>query len=231
MPEGELLFGTAVAISLIHTVSGPDHYLPFIALSKARNWSLATTLGWTIVCGIGHIVSSLLLGVIGITMGWTLSATNWLAYVRGGLAGWAMFCIGLVYLGYALVQLHRRKSHRHFDIYDDGVFVYEHKHQAISLPLQRTNVTPWVMFIIFVLGPCEPLLPLLFYPAAQHSWFSIALLICVFTICSLVAMVSMVVLGYFGYSLLNTNRLEKYVHIIAAITVLMCGTGLLWLNW
>jgi hypothetical protein len=31
------------------------------------------------------------------------------------------------------------------------------------------NVTPWALFIIFILGPCEALIPLFMYPAAQNS--------------------------------------------------------------
>ena len=42
---------SAVSISFIHTASGPDHYLPFIVLSKSKQWSKAKTVFLTIVCG------------------------------------------------------------------------------------------------------------------------------------------------------------------------------------
>jgi len=32
-----LLSATAISIAFIHTVLGPDHYLPFIVLSEAKN--------------------------------------------------------------------------------------------------------------------------------------------------------------------------------------------------
>ena len=31
------------------------------------------------------------------------------------------------------------------------------------------KTTPWVLFLIFVFGPCEPLIPLVMYPAAKHN--------------------------------------------------------------
>ena len=34
-----LLILTAVSIGFVHTLVGPDHYLPFVAMSAARNWS------------------------------------------------------------------------------------------------------------------------------------------------------------------------------------------------
>ena len=35
---------TAATIGFVHTITGPDHYLPFIVIGRARRWSLARTL-------------------------------------------------------------------------------------------------------------------------------------------------------------------------------------------
>ena len=86
----EILMITATTIACLHTALGPDHYLPFIALSKARGWSFTKTLGWTILCGCGHVWSSVLLGLGGAAIGWSLSKVTWLENIRGGVAGWAM---------------------------------------------------------------------------------------------------------------------------------------------
>src|SRR6478672_4214503 len=74
----QLLLFTAITISFLHTVSGPDHYLPFIALSKARAWPMRKTIMWTIVCGCGHVWSSVLLAFVGAGIGWSLSSVKWL---------------------------------------------------------------------------------------------------------------------------------------------------------
>lgn len=39
-----ILIWTALSIGFIHTIVGPDHYLPFVVMSKARNWSLSKTM-------------------------------------------------------------------------------------------------------------------------------------------------------------------------------------------
>jgi hypothetical protein len=36
--------GSVLAISGLHAAIGPDHYLPFILLGRARKWSLRRTL-------------------------------------------------------------------------------------------------------------------------------------------------------------------------------------------
>ena len=56
-----LLAGTAATLGFIHTILGPDHYLPFIVLAKARKWSTIKTLVITFFCGFGHILSSVIL--------------------------------------------------------------------------------------------------------------------------------------------------------------------------
>ena len=59
------LTGAAAAIAFTHTITGPDHYLPFIVMSKARKWSLWKTSWITFLCGLGHVLSSVVIGEIG----------------------------------------------------------------------------------------------------------------------------------------------------------------------
>ncbi|KAA2238587.1 hypothetical protein F0L74_20400 [Chitinophaga agrisoli] len=229
---GALLL-TAIAISCVHTVTGPDHYVPFIALSQSRKWSPAKTVLWTIICGIGHVGSSVLLGLLGVFLGWEIGKISWLEGLRGGIAGWALLFFGLAYLVWGLRRAYLNKPHKHFDMYEDGsVYVYEHKHgEGPVYPQERTKVTPWILFIIFALGPCEPLIPLLTYPAARQSTLGIVLLVVTFMVFTLIAMVVMVMLGYYGYAFFKTDRLERYIHAIGGATVTICGAGMVFMGW
>ncbi|MZP56571.1 MAG: hypothetical protein GT600_14080, partial [Bacteroidales bacterium] len=64
-----LLSATAVSIGFLHTLLGPDHYLPFIVLSEAKKWTVRKTMLITFLCGIGHVLSSVVLGLLGIGIG------------------------------------------------------------------------------------------------------------------------------------------------------------------
>ena len=230
--ELQLLITAAITIACLHTVMGPDHYLPFIALSKARGWSFPKTLMWVIICGCGHVWSSVLLGLGGAAIGWSLNKVKWLENVRGGIAGWALLLFGLIYGIWGLYRAYKNKPHKHFDTYEDGsIYVYEHKHGNVVQPSERHKVTPWVMFIIFLLGPCEPMIPLLFYPAAKSSWHGMLILIIVYTFFTLLTMVTMVVLGYFGLAFLKTEKLERYMHALGGLTLFVCGAGMVFLEW
>ncbi len=230
--EIEVLMIAAVTVACLHTVTGPDHYLPFIALSKSRGWSFSRTIFWTIVCGCGHVWSSVLLGLGGAAIGWSLSKVSWFENVRGGIAGWALAGFGIVYGIWGLFKAKRGTLHKHFDVYDDGsVYVYDHKHGQAVAPKERHVVTPWVMFLIFVLGPCEPMIPLLYFPAAKNSVAGMVLLIIVYTIFTLTAMLLMVICGYYGFAFVKTEKLEKYVHALGGLTIFICGAGMVFLGW
>lgn len=231
-PEMQILIITAITISFLHTITGPDHYLPFIALSKSRGWSFSRTIFWTIVCGCGHIWSSVLLGLGGAAIGWSLSKVTWFEDVRGGIAGWALSGFGLVYAIWGFLKARQNRRHKHFDVYEDGsVYVYEHKEGEIIYPKERHVVTPWVMFVIFVLGPCEPMIPLLYFPAVKNSMEGMLILISVYTAFTLATMLLMVLLGYYGFSLLPTRKIEKHMHTLGGLTILMCGAGMVFMGW
>src|SRR5687768_6364710 len=122
-PEMQVLMISAITISILHTLAGPDHYLPFIVLSRSKKWSLRKTITWTILCGCGHVVSSVLLGLGAALLGWSLSSAEWLNSIRGGIAGWCLFSFGLIYVIIGIIHLNKNRSHKHFDVYDDNVFV------------------------------------------------------------------------------------------------------------
>ncbi|TYC11437.1 hypothetical protein ES677_10215 [Bizionia gelidisalsuginis] len=231
--ELNVLLIAAVSISVLHTLTGPDHYIPFIAIGKAKSWTLKRTVFWTIVCGIGHVMSSVVLALGGVAIGFSLNKLSWFEGLRGGLAAWALFVFGVVFMLVGLYQAYRNKKHKHFDVYDSGdVYVYQHQHkQGPVMPSERKKVTPWVMFIIFLLGPCEPMIPLLTYPAIMNSTYGIYLITGVFLFFTLVMMVIMVVLGHYGFKLIKTDFFEKYMTAIAGGTIAICGVGMIFLGW
>ena len=228
----QLLLFAAITIALLHTLSGPDHYLPFIAISKAKKWSIQKTVLWTLICGCGHVWSSVLLAMAGAAIGWSLSSVKWMESIRGSFAGWGLFIFGCLYAIWGMIRARRMQRHKHFDVDEDGsVYVYQHKHGEAVMPGNRHPVTPWVLFIIFVLGPCEPMIPLLYLPAARASWWTMGMMISVYTFFTLAAMVIMVISGYYGLRFLKLDRMEKYMHVLGGCTLACCGAGIVFLNW
>ncbi|MFI3283089.1 MAG: hypothetical protein SNG10_06185 [Rikenellaceae bacterium] len=222
---------TAITIAFLHTAAGPDHYLPFVVLQKSRGWSLVKTLMLTIVCGFGHVFSSIILGIIGVFLGWHMSEISIFQDVRGEMASWALFIFGLVYLCYGLWCARKVQPHKHFDVMGDDVYVCEHKHEEVYMPNKRVKVTPLVLFAIFVMGPSEPIIPLLFFSGTHRSPSEIVWLIVLFTLTTIITMVTMVLLGNYSYARIKTETIDRFSHAIGGFVISFCAFGMLFLGW
>jgi len=223
-----LLACTAASIGFIHTVIGPDHYLPFIFMAKARKWSIVKTLWITIACGIGHVGSSILLGFLGIAFGVALGKLEMFEGIRGNIAAWTFVIFGFVYLIWGIRRAIINKPHHHVHYHNDGTMhTHDHIHSNSHDHEHKKNITPWILFTIFVLGPCEPLIPILMYPAAQSSLSGVILVSLLFSITTIATMLGIVLLTTFGMSFLPLGKLERYSHAMAGVIVFLSGVAIL----
>lgn len=229
-----LLAGTAVTIGFIHTLVGPDHYLPFIVMGEARKWTIRKTMFITFLCGIGHVLSSVFLGFIGIAAGISLSKLEFFESFRGNIAAWLLIAFGLVYMLISLRSLYRKKKHFHAHHHTDGTD-HEHEHGHFSghshIHLEdKKNLTPWILFLIFILGPCEPLIPLVMYPAAENNISGVVIVSLLFSAVTIATMMSVVLAFRLGLSRINLKPLERYVNVIAGATILVSGVAIQFLG-
>lgn len=229
-----VLICTAASIGLLHTLFGPDHYLPFIVMSRSGKWSLNKTILVTTLCGIGHVFSSVLLGIIGISVGIAVTKLEVLESFRGNLAAWGLIAFGLLYLVWGIRRAWRNKPHEHPHPHQDGenhshlhAHSKTHVHPHVD---ENTRMTPWVLFVIFVFGPCEPLIPLLMYPAATNSSWGVVLVTCTFGVMTIGTMLGIVLISSFGISHIPITRLERYSHALAGLAILLCGISIQFLG-
>jgi nickel/cobalt transporter (NicO) family protein len=206
-PEMIVLLTSAASIAFVHTMMGPDHYLPFVAMAVARGWTWSRVLLITLACGAGHVLGSVLLGMLGILaqaqLGDLVAFEGW----RGDLAAWLLFSFGLVYLAWGIRYAGRHEVHRHSSAHPQ-----------------------WIIFIVFILGPCEPLIPVLMYPAAKASVTGVLLVTGVFGAVTLLTMLAAVALSYHGMRKLHFPGLSRYGHAMAGATISVCGASILFLG-
>jgi nickel/cobalt exporter len=229
-----LLAGTAAAIGFGHTILGPDHYLPFIVLSGARRWSRTKTALVTLVCGLGHILSSVALGFAGIALGVAVFRLEAIESARGQVAGWLLIAFGLAYFVWGLHRALRGRAHEHAHPHENGM-IHSHKHRHLGghshvHAASGQNLTPWVLFTIFVFGPCEPLIPLVMYPAARHNVASVVVVVSVFGLTTIVTMLAVVLASVHGLSRIPVGKLERYSHALAGLAILLCGGAMRFLG-
>jgi threonine/homoserine/homoserine lactone efflux protein len=75
------------------------------------------------------------------------------------------------------------------------------------------------------------MIPLLYFPAAQKSWWGMTLLIGIYSLVTLIMMVALVLLGYYGIAFVKTEKIERYLHALGGLTISICGAGMLWMGW
>jgi len=229
-----LLSVTAVSLGFLHTLLGPDHYLPFIVISQAKKWSLKKTMWITFLCGLGHVLSSVVLGLIGIAVGISVTRLVNVESFRGNIAAWLFIAFGLVYMIISLRNLLRNRKHIHSHHHFGGErHEHEHDHQDEHTHIHQSDVvktTPWILFLIFVFGPCEPLIPILMYPAAENNIAGSVLVSVLFSITTIATMMSIVLAFKLGLNKINLKPLEKYSHLIAGAMIFFSGIAIQFLG-
>jgi len=229
-----LLALTAVSIGAVHTLLGPDHYVPFIAMARARDWSLRRAMIVTALCGVGHVGSSVVLGTVGIGFGIGLLKLKQVEASRGDLAGWLMVAFGLLYMIWGVRRAIKNLPHKHWHAHADGtVHTHDHVHVGEHAHVHEAgsgapSLTPWILFTIFVFGPCEPLIPLLMYPAAEASVMGVVVVALVFSIATIGVMCTVVLFALVGAGSVAKPfaRFERYGHALAGFFILLCGAAM-----
>jgi sulfite exporter TauE/SafE len=166
-----------------------------------------------VLCGIAHVFSSIIIGFIGIGAGIALAGIEKAESARGNVAAWLLLLFGIGYMAWGLYHLWKKHPHDHDHMISD-----------------KKRMTFWILFTIFIFGPCEPLIPLLMYPAAQHNYGAVAYISLLFAFTTIATMVTIVLLMLRGISLVKFNIIEKYQHVIAGAAISLCGAGIVFLG-
>ena len=177
------------------------------------------------------MAGSLLLGITGITFGIAVTKLDALESFRGDFAAWALIAFGLLYACWGLRRASRNRPHEHLHVHADGnqhshSHIHTNRHAHVHGEDGPRKATPWVLFSIFVFGPCEPLIPLLMYPAAKNSLGGLTLVAGIFYAVTLVTMLGIVFISTMGVNLVPLTRMERYAHVLAGGSICLCGLSI-----
>lgn len=196
----------AMGVGALHTVLAPNHYLPFAIIAKVRNWSYIKTMGVTLLCGGAHIISSLALGLAGVALGVALSGLELFDGHRASVAAAMLIIFGLVYLVWGIRHAVLDRGHHHH-----------------SGPPPSSKKTVMALFAVFLVMPCEVWLPFLMVPAVEKNYLMVTLLALAFSFTTVICMLAMVSLTYYGAGFLPAKRMERYGDAVAGAVILLCG--------
>jgi hypothetical protein len=126
----------------------------------------------------------------------------------------------------------KRHTHSHFHI-DKGVHTHDHDHHLEHTHIHDSNAvntTPWILFLIFVFGPCEPLIPIVMYPAAENNISGAVIVSLLFSAVTISTMMLIVLAFKMGLSRINLKPIEKYSNLIAGAMIFFSGIAIQFLG-
>jgi len=235
-----VLLWTAMALGFLHTIMGPDHYVPFVMMAKARNWPRIKTMTITFLCGLGHVGSSVVIGAVLAAAGMAFTewkGSKWAAWqdARGSLAGWLLMGLGAVFLAWGVIRILRGRTHTHIHAHENSTrHIHKHNHTEAHMHVHESKagrLTPWVLFTIFVFGPCESLIPLMLAAWAVAGLGGATLVAGVFSTTTILTILGTVGVLLTGISRIpSTTRLDQWSTALAGLSLVLCGAAILWLG-
>lgn len=209
-----LLLLTALATGVVHTLLGPDHTVPLIALARDRRWSVKKTLVLTLGCGLAHLGSALAVAGAAVAFGVSLGSLGLTEPLLGRLAAWILIGFGFAYAAWGLKR----------------AFGPRLAPETTGPKGPRTPLA-WVLFLVFVLGPCEPLVPLVMVPGAQGDLVATALVVATFGVATLATMAVTVVGVTFGLGRLPRIRwVDRFGTVVAGSAIGASGLAVAFLG-
>lgn len=82
----------------------------------------------------------------------------------------------------------------------------------------------------FVFGLCEPLIPILMYPAAKGNVVSVMIVTSIFATTTIVTMLGVVSFSFLRLSKLPIHKVERFSHALAGLTIFLCGGAIKFLG-
>ena len=199
----EFLLLSSLTIGALHSLA-PDHWIPFVALARAQQWSRWKTIYSVFLAGLGHVSSSVVIGLIGIAIGVATERVSGWETIRGDVASLLLIGFGVAYMIYGLKQLGKRHTHTHDKV---------------------KNVSYWTLFILIIFGPCEPLIPLLF-ASSSFGWINVVAVVMVFSAATLIMMQVQVHAAVWGVSLFRSHAFEHASDAIAGVVIIITGIAI-----
>jgi nickel/cobalt exporter len=209
------LAGTAAVVGALHSLA-PDHWVPFMAVGRARDWTAARTAQVTFLCGFAHVSVSVILGLLALRLG--QGVLEAFGARLESVAGILLIGFGLAYglwgLRKALAGRLHGHAHSHFD----------HVHDP-------SKATVAGLVLLFSIDPCVRLIPIIL-AAAPLGWPRLVALIAIYEVATVGTMVALVLVARGGaFKALQAPWLDRYGDALAGGLIVVTGLAVAALGW
>lgn len=187
-------------ISLLHAVI-PNHWLPVLAIGRKENWDLRETERVTLIAGLAHVLSTILigilLGVIGVELSHEIESFTHL------IAPSILILIGLYFVRQHYV-------HHHF-----------HVENVKINGKPKTKIISALVIAMF-LSPCMEI-EAYFLMAGAKGWWMLGTIAVMYMVITITGMLLWIRLAYKGLLKLNWHKWEHNAGLISGGVLIITG--------
>jgi nickel/cobalt transporter (NicO) family protein len=200
------IFIGSLVLSTIHALI-PNHWLPLIAVGKTEKWTRSQTLWATVITGVAHTLSTIIIGIIVGLLGYKLSAKY--SLISETIAPAILVGLGIIY-----VALDFRSHHHHHDM-------------KPMVNDQDKSKSRWVailtsLSVAMFLTPCIEI-EAYYFQAGTIGWIGIFIVSAVYLMTTLLVMLFLVSLGMKGVSTFKSDFLEHHEKGIIGLVLVVLG--------
>jgi nickel/cobalt transporter (NicO) family protein len=210
----EIFIGSLI-LSLIHA-SIPNHWVPLITIGKTEQWNQKETLIATLITGLAHTLSTVIIGVAVGFIGYQLSHVY--SWVSQYIAPVILITMGIIY-----VLADFRHSHHHHNHHHDHLKIKSSESKRSKKAILTS------LSIAMFLTPCAEL-EAYYFQAGSIGWTGIFIVSAVYTLTTVGLMLMLVYLGMKGIKKLRSHYLEHHEKLITGQVLMALGVLAFFVN-
>jgi ABC-type nickel/cobalt efflux system permease component RcnA len=219
------ILATGFVVAFAHAAL-PTHWLPFVLAARGQGWSRGRALTITALAGAGHILFTIVLGVLLVALGLQISraAGEIFPLIAGGL----LIVIGLFYLYRQVRGLHHSHGHHHHG-HGHG-HDHDETHDAPPPAGRRADRAVIVSLLaLLTFSPCEGFLPV-YLSGIAYGWLGFLALSLVLATATLAGMVILTWITLAGFQRLRLHALERVENGVLGAMLCLLGIALVWIE-
>ena len=207
-----LLLGAVTAVGVLHTIV-PDHWVPIALLARQHRWTRAQTIRAALKAGTGHVLSTLLIGLIVWVAGVAVAAR--FGHVVDILSSIALIGFGLWIAIGSLIEMNNTHGHHH-----DHDHAHEHDHDHASNAHKKSKRT--ALLLIIGSSPMIEGIPA-FFAAAKYGIGLIIPMAILFGASTIVTYVILCVYATAGLRRMEFPAFERYGEVLSGAFITLIG--------
>jgi nickel/cobalt transporter (NicO) family protein len=227
---------TGFTVAFFHAAI-PTHWLPFVLVARARNWSRSKALGVSIFAGLGHVA---LTSVLGLAIAWFgLQLDEHFGHTFTQVAGVLLLVVAAFYFwrqfrGQGLMHHHTPGGHHE----PSSHCGHDAEHSHLEAELEGSAVVApgkgdWAaisgLFVMLTLSPCEGFLPV-YLSGVQFGWQGFFVLSGILAAGTLGGMLLFTWLTLVGLEKINLSRIERWEAGLLGVVFTVLGVLMLTLE-